>query len=450
MHQPDWLISKAELPSLDSEVLLGALQQYLRSYQDTDSKWEAEQDQTSEEDEEDKMSGISTHTAKSPQGPTAAQMEVPAEPQRNTAAQKGTPYYSFGSWLGEIHTGMKLAREALQSQLRMLNSMADGLEPSDADINSLTQLAAGALGTINGLASGSDLMLDRYKECRATAVPQAAAEAHPESHAVGDPPRRRPPAPHSGNLLSYKDAATAASTTSPTPRIDDNRSEMLRRRREVFGELKKANRADERAFRLLQPSNRLPMALGLVGKAFLEGIKWKSSEDSPIEDIRKDPRGNFYVQIKRAQFRLVTKRVQENRNEEQSIDLPSLGPTLIKDPRKCERAGLTPAALTRIHQDWTLDHAAEEIWTSNKDRWQLGPNATRQDHIILERRLARRDPNSEDPSVRIPSQTIKIWLSKELAARIERDGCAVRFDYQIHEVRRFEDTTGRQQATRSL
>ena len=50
----------------------------------------------------------------------------------------------------------------------------------------------------------------------------------------------------------------------------------------------------------------------------------------------------------------------------------------------------------------------------------------------------------------IPSQTIKVWLSKELAAQIERDGCAIRFDYQVHEVRHFEDSSGRQQATRSL
>ena len=108
------------------------------------------------------------------------------------------------------------------------------------------------------------------------------------------------------------------------------------------------------------------------------------------------------MQIKQAQFRFVAKRVQEGRNADQSIDLPSLGPTLVKDPRKCDRAGLIPAALTRIHQDWTLDQVAEEIWAFNKDRWQLGPHATRQDNLVLERRLARRDPNSDDPSARIP------------------------------------------------
>ena len=305
--------------------------------------------------------------------------------------------------------------------------------------------AAAAAGNLSGLKVSIDIMDDHYKYCRAATVPSLAAAAHPQ--AQQGPPGAPPLGKRS---LSYRDAAKLDLSTSPLNPSDDRRAEMLRRRSKVFGELKKANRADDRAFRLLQPANRPPVALGVVGKSFLEGIRWGSQTASPIEDIRKDSRGNYYVQICKAQFRLVEKRVQERRNDEQSIDLPSLGPTLVKDPRRCEKAGMTPAAVTRVHQDWTTEQIADEIWTSNKDRWQLGNNASLQDHLVVERRLTRRDPISEDPSDRIPSQTIKIWLSKDLAEKIEGDGSALRFDYQVKEVRRFEDSPpGRLSAARA-
>ena len=278
VHQPNWLVAKVDIPTLDQKALLGALDQYLRHHREGDHAWETEAANEMEED----------------------QMEATPETQRNPGTRSGTPYYSFGSWAAEINAGMQLAKEALQRQLQMLSLLAEGHEPSAADINNLTQLAAGALGTITGLASGCDLMLDRYKECRASAVPFHAAAAHPDAQparsATSVAPR--PPRPH--RPLSYRDAAARASAPAARPPVDPHRAELLRKRREAFGDLKKANRADDRAFRLLQPEHRQPMALGLVGKAFLEGIRWPKADPSPIEDIRRDGRGNFYVQVKQA------------------------------------------------------------------------------------------------------------------------------------------------------
>ena len=258
--------------------------------------------------------------------------------------------------------------------------------------------------------------------------------------------RRHPIAPgptRSNRPLSYRDAAARSPTQASRPPVDPHRAELLRKRKEAFGALKQGNRADDRAFRLLQPENRQPMALGLVGKAFLEGICWPKADPSPIEDIQRDSRGNYYVQVKQDQFQLVDKRVQAKRNAEQNLELPALGTTLVKDPQKCDRAGMIPAALTRIHQDWDLEQIADEIWVQNQARWQLTKTEPRSAHLIVDRRLTRKDPGSEDPSVRLPSQTIKVWLSKELADKLERDGRALRFDYQIKEVRRFEDSPGR-------
>ena len=155
------------------------------------------------------------------------------------------------------------------------------------------------------------------------------------------------------------------------------------------------------------------------------------------------------MQVKQAQFQLVDKRVQAKRNAEQNLELLALGTTLVKDPQKCERAGMIPAALTRIHQDWDLKQIADDIWVQNESRWQLNEAAPRSAHLIVDRRLTRKDPGSEDPSVRLPSQTIKVWLSKELADKLEEDGRALRFDYQIKEVRRFEDSPGRHSMTSS-
>ena len=427
VHQPNWLVAKADIPTLDQEALLGALDQYLRHHRDGDHAWDAEAASEMEED----------------------QMEATPETQRNPESRKGAPYYSFGCWAAEVNAGMQLAKEAFHRQLQMLHLLAEGHEPSAADINSLTQLAAGALGTLNGLAGGCDLMLDLYKECRASAVPFHAAAAHPDAQpassatsvATGPSRAQRP--------LSYRDAVARASVQAARPQMDPHRAELLRKRREVFGDLKKANRADDRAFRLLQPEHRQPMALGLVGKAFLAGIRWPKADPSPIEDIRRDGRGNYYVQIKEAQFRLVDKRVKEKRNAELTLKLPDLGNTLVKDPQKCERAGMIPAALTRIHQDWDLEQIADEVWAQNQTRWQLPHAESRSEHLIVERRLSRRDPGSEDASARIPSQTIKVWLSRDLADKLEEDGRALRFDYQIKEVRHFEDSPGRPSTARA-
>ena len=131
-----------------------------------------------------------------------------------------------------------------------------------------------------------------------------------------------------------------------------------------------------------------------------------------------------------------------------SVDVESkvsnpLGRTLIKDPQTCERAGMVPVALTRIHQDWDLKQIEDEIWEQNQPRWKLIGTEPRSRHLIVDRRLTRRDPTSEDPSARLPSQTIKLWLLPELADKLEGDGRALRFDYQIKEVRHFDDSPGR-------
>ena len=69
--------------------------------------------------------------------------------------------------------------------------------------------------------------------------------------------------------------------------------------------------------------------------------------------------------------------------------------------------------------------------------------------MLIERRLNRRDPSSEDATARIPSQTIRIWLSPALSKKIEGESRAIRFDYQLKEVRAFEDAPpGRFQAAR--
>ena len=180
-----------------------------------------------------------------------------------------------------------------------------------------------------------------------------------------------------------------------------------------------------------------------MGKSFLEGIHWPKSSPSPIEDIRRDSRGNYYIQIAQAQFRLIEKRVKEARTAEGIVALPSLCHTLIKDPQMCERAGMVPAVLTRIHQDWDLKQIEDEIWEQNQHRWKLTGTESRSRHLIVDRRLTRRDPSSQDPAARLPSQTIKLWLSTELADKLEDDGRALRFDYQINEVRHFEDSPGR-------
>ena len=426
VHQRSWTVAKDKLSSLDRNELLKILDQYLRHHLASDQAWEAEMDNAMEED-----STASEAPAESPQEP-----------------QKATPYYSFGSWSGEILAGMKLAKEALQRQLQMLSLLADGQQPSDSDINSLTQVAAGALGTLNGLAGGCDLMLDRYKECRASDVPIVAAASHPDAAPVSRAPTQRRP-------LSYREVASRSLSTAlkkhdPKVPTDIHREEMLRKRKEAFGDMKKAIRADDRAFRLIQTEKSQPMALGIVGKAFLEGIKWPKTERSPIEDIRRDGRGNYYIQIYQTHFRLAEKRIKDRRDTEYRIDLPALGATLVKDPKVCERAGMIPAVITRVHQNWDMKQVTEQIWDENKQRWQLADITDPAQHLIVDRRLSRRDPNSEDPSTRIPSQTLKIWLSADLAAKIDADGSALRFDYQIKEVRRFEDSLpGRRQAARA-
>ena len=109
------------------------------------------------------------------------------------------------------------------------------------------------------------------------------------------------------------------------------------------------------------------MARSIVGKAFLAGIGW-SQDASPIEDIRKDGRGNFYVQIRKSKLRLAEKRVLDKTKTDSKIDLPELGATTIKEPQVSERAGMTPAALTRIPQEWSLDQVEEELWSQNSQR----------------------------------------------------------------------------------
>ena len=139
------------------------------------------------------------------------------------------------------------------------------------------------------------------------------------------------------------------------------------RRQETFRALKKPIEQTN-AFRLLQPTNRLPMARSLIGKSFLKGISWPETEPYPIEDVRQDARGNYYVQIRQQAFPLVDIRVQAKSRNDSIIDLPSLGSTLVKAPRKCDRVRMSPAALTRIHHNWTREEIADEIWTSNQHR----------------------------------------------------------------------------------
>ena len=333
VHQPDWKVSKDELRSFNHESLLEALMQYLRRHQEADALWESDQ-QMDADDDDGRSSEQSTREK--------LQGTEDAVPSHQTAQ---LPPFTFGAWTHSLGAGIQLATNALQETMQLLHRLAEEQLPSQEDLAMHRANIAGALGHLTGLRASIDLVDDQYKLCRAATVPQQAANAHPSRQQATGPTGQPPPS----RPLSYRDVASRSPAQAPRSPVDPHRAELLRKRREAFGAIKKAKRADDRAFRLLQPENRTPMALGLVGKSFLEGIRWPTTSASPIEDIRRDSRGNFYIQITQAQIRLIDKRVQDARTAEGVVVLPSLGRTLIIDPQTCERAGMVPAALTKIH-----------------------------------------------------------------------------------------------------
>ena len=127
--------------------------------------------------------------------------------------------------------------------------------------------------------------------------------------------------------------------------------------------------------------------------------------------------------------------------KENGIMIPDVGSFEYGEPRISTTAGLVPVVISGVAKEWSPEDIETEIRLENADRWGLptevasSPEAFRQ-HVRCDQRLNRRS-ESHGKVTWLPSNAIRCWVTPAIWSKIQEEGDAIRFDYQIKEVRKY-------------
>lgn len=225
-------------------------------------------------------------------------------------------------------------------------------------------------------------------------------------------------------------------------------------RRQSIAAHRQSLRCDKRSMKFKATRANGAVQSGVLAKSILKTLKLDESESAGrgiIEDLRLDRFGTYYVQIREKDFENVSSRIVELLNTESILKLEGLGSWLVSPPSESRCAGKRPIIIDTIPFEWSPSQCVEEIWLSNAEMWGL--NLDEKDAHIAEgvRMSRKRKPDEPQPKPGqdwIEMKSVKIYVSHQVFAILQKCGLYVRFNYSFLSVREY--VVKKQQCQRCL
>lgn len=202
-------------------------------------------------------------------------------------------------------------------------------------------------------------------------------------------------------------------------------------------------RCDERTL-MVSPQNsrmlNLQISYGTFGKAVTRCLRDRITDlpDTWLEDVRRDSRGRFYIQVHEKFWGLIKTHTNYDDGDLDlelalwDYSLADLGRWDVHKVVPSVTRGLTPFVLSNVHMDFDLEDFGATFIHSNLTFLGLD-KSMEASRFVRPRRLNRRSPST---GAWEPSLAIVFYVDDELAKVLSAHD-AVRFDYTWHPLQRY-------------
>jgi len=310
--------------------------------------------------------------------------------------------------------------------LDMANVMENSCSALSEALALLRLLAKGDHPGRDRLVDGIERITAQHKTLQGSTKALGISVALLKSGAIEEPNRWPERGKQSFAEMARQSIRQSGASRSTSWHIQRQRTQRtqprLNTRKLEIAKEKQAMRCDARSLRLKPLAPTGAVNGGTLARRLLEHLDIPGiSEKDYVEDIRVDRAGNYYIQLFEGKFektaQLLTKKLAEG-----NISLRELGRWSLSPPATSNSAGKVPVVVHDIQAKADMQKVIEEIWLSNKGRWGLSDEECSVDHLANPHRLNRRLKEG-DMIEWIPSKSIKVYVSKQIYARMtERDG----------------------------
>lgn len=149
-----------------------------------------------------------------------------------------------------------------------------------------------------------------------------------------------------------------------------------------------------------------------------------------VEDVRRDGRGTFYIQLKLQEWEKISK-CWDMDSLHKEISLGGLGKWQLTTPSESPLKGFLPLVVAGIGLETDLEDALSEICISN-----AAYNLEKHRSLKSPTRLARWTNNQDGKGERLPSRSVLVWVEEGIQQQILEQG-HIYYEFKILSVSKF-------------
>lgn len=438
--------------SQDPRVALKIFDEYMMFNGDTDTRWANEQAQIGNKRHSTNSSDPQLEhrsTTKKPSHLPLASDGVDdtsiTTKEPNISEAKAKIPNCLADSLSGVCQGLGSIDSSLSENMGLLQLIKNGESPPKNRVSEALRRTESSIALLQGLLLGLKTTVD---------VLHSKNNANNALSADASPPNGRRETSTRNQVNSNIPRTSYASVVKNSEKPNPSKDTIKRRQqsRKAISEERSKIRCDERSVKFRPISANGIIEYGRLARAVGSLLGCGPSTKDLIQQIRLDRYGTYYVQLHEEKASSSIEKLLNLASQDGTILLDDLGKFSIFAPTSSVTLNKRPFVVHGIPMNLEEDQILTEIWSSNRERWNIPGNEDISSYLAKIQRLKRKLPKRDNsPGFDwTDSKSVKFFASPEIARYLTHPNKNfIVFDYQYLSVspystpQKFCDNCGR-------